>query len=70
MLPLLFAIFLIACKQNVKPFVREYLNESKLTNQIFTIDPTRDTLLLSQSGIRIRVAQGTFSGTNAVTIEF
>lgn len=69
-LPLLFAIFLIACKQNVTPFVREYLTESKLTNQVFTIDPTRDTLLLSQSGIRIHVAQGTFSGANAVTIEF
>jgi cytochrome c2 len=69
-LPLLISIFLIACKQHVKPFVREYLNEARLTNQNFTINPTRDTMLLSQSGIRIRIAQGTFSGTNAVTIEF
>ncbi|MES2773783.1 MAG: cytochrome c [Bacteroidota bacterium] len=59
-----------ACKTKTTSFAQEYLKTSKLTSQGFTIDPATDTVLLSQSGIRIHIEPGTFSGTEKVNIDF
>lgn len=64
---LLFLFFLFACSNNKsKPSL---FTPSILAQQLFSIDPSKDTLLETLHGSVIRVASGTFNITGDVQLE-
>ena len=67
---LLFTILLFSCKNKKENIASKYLNAENLEEQLFTIDITKDTNLVTQQGLKIKIdANSIEASTPTVTIQ-